>query len=196
MATSDEDREKRSLVYEELRALPENFVGEIVYGELVASPRPAPPHALASSVLGAELIRGFHLGRGGPGGWWILDEPELHLGDDVLVPDLGGWRRERMQKLPDEAYFALAPDWICEVLSPSTAALDRIRKLKIYGREGVGHAWLLDPSERSLEVFRRTEGGWNLVAGFIGTEAVRAEPFEELELNLGDLWEASTEDDG
>ncbi|MDR2154115.1 MAG: Uma2 family endonuclease, partial [Burkholderiaceae bacterium] len=111
--------------YEDLCALPPNRVGEIVRGVLYSHPRPASRHARSSSVLGGKLYPRFDEGDGGPGGWWILDEPELHLGDDVLVPDLGGWRRERMPVFPDVAWFDLAPDWICEVLSPSTARLDR-----------------------------------------------------------------------
>jgi len=189
MSTSDDEREKKAALYEELRALEPNFVGEIFHGKLRVSPRPRPRHALATSALGGQIMPSFHLGKGGPGGWWILDEPELHLGYDVLVPDLAGWRRERMPGLPEEAYFSLAPDWICEVLSSSTAGEERVRKLPIYGREGVEHAWLVDPDARSLEVFRQAGGEWTMIAGFMGTESVRAAPFEELELSLGDLWE-------
>src|SRR6476646_4505786 len=106
--------------YADIEALPPNQVGEIVRGVLYANPRPASPHAAAASAVGEELGPPFKRGRGGPGGWVILDEPELHLGEDVLVPDLAGWRRERMPELPRAAFFTLAPDWACEVLSPST----------------------------------------------------------------------------
>src|SRR5690606_4669509 len=119
-------------------------------GELSLSPRPSPRHADAASVLGMDLGTPFHRGRGGPGGWWILFEPELHLGPEILVPDLAGWRRERMPQLPEEAFFTLAPDWLCEVLSPSTTQLDRVRKMPIYARNGVSHVWLLDPSAKTL----------------------------------------------
>ena len=108
--------------------LPEHLLGQIVDGHLYATPRPAADHQIASSVLGSELGPAFHLGRGGPGGWWIIDEPELHLGRQILVPDLAGWRRERMPVMQREPFFTLAPDWICEVLSPSTARLDRMKK--------------------------------------------------------------------
>jgi Uma2 family endonuclease len=125
---------------------------------------------------------------GGPGGWWIIDEPELHFGANVIVPDLAGWRRERMPQIPDVAYFTLAPDWVCEILSPSTGELDRTKKLSIYAREGVGHAWLIDPLARTLEVLRLENGHCAIIATHVGNQVVRAEPFAAIELNLKDLW--------
>jgi Uma2 family endonuclease len=180
----------RPATYDDLVKLPDNLVAEIVDGELHASPRPAPPHAVAGSRLGSRLIRPFDEGEGGPGGWWMLFEPELHLGPapDVLVPDLAGWRRTRMPTPPSTAYVPLAPDWVCEVTSPSTAALDRARKLRIYARERVGHAWLVDPQARTLEVLRLAGANWLVVATFMGSERVRAEPFAEVELPLAALW--------
>ncbi|MBN1210189.1 MAG: Uma2 family endonuclease [Myxococcaceae bacterium] len=172
----------------DLEALPENVVGEIVAGELYVSPRPASRHALASSRMGAILLGSFDLGARGPGGWVILDEPELHFGEDVLVPDLAGWRRERMPVFPDVAAFELAPDWACEVLSPSTARLNREAKLPVYAREGVGHLWLLDPRARTLEALRLEGGRYMPLAVHEGTARVRAEPFEALELELALLW--------
>jgi Uma2 family endonuclease len=179
---------KRPATYEDLVALPENLVGQIIDGELFAHPRPASPHAVASSALGGELYGPFQRGRGGPGGWWLLDEPELHFGKNVLVPDFAGWRRERMAEVPRVPFFTLAPDWVCEVLSPSTAALDRVRKKRIYARQGVEHVWLLDPEARSLEVFRLHEGRWVERGAYSGDERVRAEPFEAIELELAALW--------
>jgi Uma2 family endonuclease len=162
-------------------------VAEIVFGTLHTHPRPAPPHANAASVLGMDIGSAFHRGRGGPGGWVILDEPELHLGDDVLVPDVAGWRRERMPETPSTAYFTLPPDWVCEVLSRSTEAVDRVDKMAIYAREGVGHAWLVDPLARVLEVYRLQSTEW-LRAGVWRDDArVRAEPFDAIELELGAL---------
>ena len=117
---------RREATYEDLLSLPDDVLGQIVEGELHATPRPAIDHQRASSVLGIRLGDPFDLGGGGPGGWWIVDEPELHLDWNVLVPDLAGWRRERLPELPREAFFTLAPDWVCEVLSPSTARLDRV----------------------------------------------------------------------
>ena len=135
----------RRATYQDVLDAPAHRVAEIVDGTLYTQPRPAPPHAVASSYLGGELTGPFGKGRGGPGGWWILDEPELHLGEDILVPDLAGWRRERMAELPDTAYFTLAPDWACEVLSASTRRLDLHEKRPVYAREGVGTPVALGP---------------------------------------------------
>ena len=179
---------KRPATYEDLLALPEHMVGQIIDGELIAMPRPASPHAMAHSVLFGELYSGVQRGSPGPGGWWFMTEPELHFGKDVLVPDIAGWCRERMPEVPDEPYFTLAPDWVCEVLSPSTEALDRNRKRAIYAREGVGHVWLVDPAERTLEVYPLRDGRWAERGRYSGEERVRAEPFEVLELELGALW--------
>jgi Uma2 family endonuclease len=179
---------KTGATYEDLVALPDNLVAEIVDGDLHASPRPAMRHALGTSALSHVLGAAFQHGAGGPGGWWILIEPELHLADDVLVPDLGGWRRERMAEVPDAPWTSLAPDWVCEVASPSTERLDRVQKLRIYARAGVGHAWIVNPSTKTLEVFRRDEAQWTLAGAFGGDEVVRAEPFDAIVLELARLW--------
>ncbi|MDI7266584.1 MAG: Uma2 family endonuclease [Myxococcota bacterium] len=179
---------RRLATYEDLVQVHDHLVAEIVDGELVASPRPAFRHAVAGSAVGGNLFGAFHVGSGGPGGWWIVDEPELHFGADVLVPDLAGWRRERMPVIPDVAFLELAPDWICEVLSPFTARLDRVRKLPIYGRAGVSHAWLVDPAARTLEVLRLQGGQWLLVATFGDDDKIRAEPFDAAEIPLATLW--------
>ena len=178
----------REATYEDLEKVPDVYVAEMVDGELHASPRPAPRHALAGIELGDSLVPPYHKGRGGPGGWWIFYEPELHLGADVLVPDWAGWRRPRMPRLPDAAYFPLAPDWICEILSPSTAAFDRVPKLAVYAREQVQHAWLIDPSLRTLEVLRLEAGRWTIVASHAGDDVVRVEPFADTDLELKALW--------
>jgi len=185
---------RKPATYQDIIDLPENMVGEIIDGELIVSPRPAVGHALAASVLGGELGRSFHQGNGGPGGWWILHEVELHLGSDILVPDVAGWRRSRMPKLPapSEPFITLAPDWVCEMLSPSTAQIDRVRKLRIYAREKVGHVWLVDPLSRMLEVFRGHENGWLLMGVFTEDQRVRAEPFDAIELALESLWPVVT----
>jgi Uma2 family endonuclease len=179
--------------YDDLLRLPPHVVGEILAGELVVSPRPSPSHAHAGSVLGMDLGSPFQRGRGGPGGWWILDEPELHFGPHVLVPDLAAWRRERMAALPETAFFTLAPDWVCEVLSPSTAALDRVRKMPLYAEAGVAYVWLVDPRERVLEAYRREGERWLRIAAHGGDERVRVEPFEAVELELAALWDVGTE---
>ena len=178
----------RPATYDDLVALPDNMVAEIVGGELHSSPRPAPRHAMAEGAIGALIAPPFQFGRGGPGGWWILPEPELHLGAAVLVPDYAGWRRTRMPSVPVTAYFPLAPDWVCEIISPSTAALDRARKVALYAREQVGHAWLIDPIVRTLEVLRLEAGRWVIVSTHAGDVTVCAEPFAEIEIALADLW--------
>jgi Uma2 family endonuclease len=179
---------KRPATYEDILALPEHLVGQIVDGELFVSPRPAIDHSRSASILGGDLVAPFDRGRGGPGGWWILDEPELHLGRQILVPDLAGWRKERLPVLPREAFFTLAPDWVCEVLSPSTARFDRLKKLSVYAAEGVSHAWIVDPVLETLEVFRLHEGSWLLVLTGGGNDVVRAEPFDAIEIALDGLW--------
>ena len=182
---------KRNATYDDLCALPDHMVAEIIDGDLFASPRPASPHALASSMLGAVLIAGFGGEPGGagvPGGWWILDEPELHFGQNVLVPDLAGWRRERMPTVPDVAGFQLAPDWVCEVISPSTGEIDRGRTMRVYARERVGHLWIVDPILRTLEVYRLEDGRWVVASTHAGTEQIRAEPFEAVPLDMRRWW--------
>lgn len=186
MAAKSSDR---PATYRDLEALEPNLVGEIVRGVLYASPRPASPHAAAASAIGEELGPPFKRGRGGPGGWVILYEPELHLHEDVLVPDLGGWRRERMPEMPHVAAFELPPDWVCEVLSPSTSKLDRGAKLPVYARERVGHVWLVDPLEQYLEVLRLDGATYRIVATFTADAKVRAEPFDAIELDLAVLWQ-------
>ena len=184
---------KKGATYDDLVRVPEHFVAEMFEGELYASPRPTFPHARAADVLLGKLGGSFDFGDG-PGGWWIYSEPELHFGNDVLVPDLAGWRRERVPSLPNDAYLTLAPDWICEVLSPSTEAIDRGKKLRIYARERVAHAWLIDPLRRSLEVLALESGSLEQIEQHHGDSAVRARPFDAVELELRALWstESST----
>lgn len=179
---------KRPATYADLEALPAHQVGEIIGGVLYASPRPALKHARAASTLGTDLGGPFDRGRGGPGGWLILDEPELHFGGDVLVPDLAAWRRERMPEMPEAAFATLAPDWLCEVLSPSTAGFDRAEKLPSYAREGVTHVWLVDPLAQTLEIVRLDGATYRMVTTCRGEAKVRAEPFDAIELELATLW--------
>ena len=178
---------KKRASYAEIEALPRHMVGQIIDGELIAMPRPTGAHSVATSFLGGDLVNPFGRGRGGPGGWWILDEPELHFGDDVLVPDLAGWRRSRLPD-PSPAFFTVAPDWICEVLSPSTARHDRVGKLRIYGREGVEHVWLVDPDAHTLECLKRDGETWSLLGTYADDERVRATPFDAVEIELSGLW--------
>ena len=180
--------DRRPATYADLLAVPDHLVAEILEGELHTSPRPAPRHAVASSGLGADLSGPFDRGRGGPGGWWILDEPELHLGDDVVVPDVAGWRRTRLPEMPADAFFTLAPDWVCETLSPSTERIDRGTKRAIYAREGVAHLWLLNPIAETLEAYRLDQGRWLLLETHAGDVAARIEPFDAVELELWRFW--------
>jgi Uma2 family endonuclease len=176
--------------YQDILDAPENRVAEIINGELYTQPRQAPRHSRASSSLGIEIGGPYDKGRDGPGGWWILDEPELHLGHDVLVPDLGGWRRERMPRLPETAWFELAPDWVCEVLSPGTARKDRVLKMPLYARYGVQHLWLVEPILRTLEVFENTGNGWLLLQTFENDNevSIAIAPFAAIAFNLAVLW--------
>lgn len=179
----------RLATYEDLLTLPPHHTGQLVGGTLHSHPRPALPHARAATGLGEELGPPFRRGKNGPGGWVILHEPELHLGADVLVPDLAGWRRERVDAGSlDGAFAALRPDFCCEVLSPNTARLDRGEKLDVYRREGVGHVWLVDPALQTLEELRLDGPTYRLAATFAGDRKVRAEPFDAIELDLGALW--------
>ncbi|MEE9395568.1 MAG: Uma2 family endonuclease [Methylococcales bacterium] len=179
----------KEATYQDIIDLPDTLVGEIVHGQLETHPRPAPKHAVAASSLGFELGSPFHKGRGGSGGWWILDEPECHLGDHVLVPDLAGWRRERMPSLPETAWFEIIPDWICEILSPSTARVDRILKMPNYTELGVAYLWLIDPDLETLECYELQNDRWVLSGSFSEQSVVAAAPFAEHTFSLSELWE-------
>jgi Uma2 family endonuclease len=182
---------KKAATYEDLLQVPDHLVAEILEGELYATPRPALRHANATSVLGAEIGGPFHIGRGGPGGWWILFEPELHLHRDIIVPDLAGWRTARLPAIPDTAFLTIEPDWVCETISPSTEGMDRGKKLAIYAREGVSHVWLVNPASETLEILALTGGRWTILASHVGADSVRAEPFDAIELDLSLLWATS-----
>jgi len=180
---------RRHATCDDILDLPENLVGEILGGQLHTHPRPAPRHARAYSSLGGNLGGAYDWGAQGPGGWWILDEPEMHLGGDVLVPDIAGWRRERMPALPETAWFELAPDWACEILSPSTARTDRALKMPAYAREGVPHLWLVDPDARTLEVYQlQHDGHWLLLTTLKDDDPVSQPPFDAIAFPLASLW--------
>jgi Uma2 family endonuclease len=176
--------------YSVLNALPMGWVGEIVEDELVASPRPLAAQTRAAFMLGVELREQLDQRRGGQGRWCFLRAPELHLDRDVMVPDLAGWRRERVAEPldPSAPFLTLTPDWVCEVVSPVTVALDRVRKLPLYAQHGVSHAWFIDPESRTLEVFQRLKRGWLYATCYEGDALVRAEPFSHLAVELGSLW--------
>jgi Uma2 family endonuclease len=179
---------RRQATYDDLAAVPAGLVAELIDGRLHTSPRPMNPHAMAASTLGALLAARFHLRDAHPGGWILLDEPELHLGEDVVVPDIAGWRRTRVPRLED-TYCATPPDWVCEILSPSTERLDRLTKLRVYARVGVGHAWLIDPIARTLEVMTREGARWTMSDVHARHERVRAAPFDAVAIPLSHLWD-------
>jgi Uma2 family endonuclease len=180
----------QAAAYSALGAMPTGWVGEILDEELVASPRPSAEQLRAAFMLGVELGERLDPRRAGTGRWCFLRAPELRLGGDVLVPDLAGWRRDRLAEapLPAEPFLRLAPDWVCEVLGPASVVLDRARKLPVYARAGVSQVWLVDPVARTLECFQRVKRGWLLASTHEGEALVRAEPFAGLTLELSALW--------
>jgi len=177
-------------LYEQLLALPEHVTGEILNGELYAMPRPSGKHGLVENALGFNVSGPFHFGRGGPGGWWIIPEPEVHFIRDVevAVPDLAGWRRERLPSVPEDHRFEVVPDWVCEILSPSTAQKDRVVKLPVYARYGVPYVWIVDPLAQTLEAFELHEGRWLLIATLKNDDNVAVPPFAAVTFSLADLW--------
>ena len=183
-----ESTASRRATYQDVLDAPAHRVAEIVDGTLHTHPRPAPLHARVISGLEVKIGGPFDFDPDGPGGWWILFEPEVHFGENVLVPDIAGWRRERMPALPDTAYFTLAPDWVCEGLSASTRKHDLCGKRPIYAREGVAHLWLIDPVDRTLEAFELRDGQWVLIATVADDDPVSIRPFDAITFSLGDLW--------
>jgi Uma2 family endonuclease len=178
----------RPATYADLESLPPEMVGQIIHGVLHAHPRSAPRHGVASGDLRAELTGPFRRGRGGPGGWIFIDEPELHLGPHVVVSDIAGWKVERLTPFPETAFVETSPDWVCEVPSPSTQAIDRTDKLAIYAEFGVSHCWYVDPIARTLEVLALTGGKWLLAAALRDADPVTAPPFEVHTFPLDVLW--------
>jgi Uma2 family endonuclease len=179
---------KKPATYADLEALPPHLSGEIINGVLYAQPRPVPKHILAAGSLNNELMGPFQKGRGGPGGWIFAEEPELHLGPHIVQPDMVGWRRERLPYLPKTKWIETSPDWVCELLSPSTEARDRTEKRLIYATYQVRHLWYIDPRTEVLEVFENRDGKWLLLSAFKGADLVTAPPFEAISFSLGELW--------
>ncbi|MGF1553275.1 MAG: Uma2 family endonuclease [Paracoccaceae bacterium] len=173
--------------YKDVLAAPPGMNAELLGGTLYLQPRPRPRHARVEGRLANRLIDPYEDGIGGPGGWWLLIEPDVFLGEDVVIPDLAGWRRERMPDFP-EAAIDLAPDWVCEILSPSTRRFDLTLKRERYRRAGVAHLWLIDPDARTLEAFALDGGAWRL-DGALGDEAdVSLAPFEAVSFPLATLF--------
>jgi Uma2 family endonuclease len=181
------DARPRRATYEDLLKVPDHLIAEIIDGVLYASPRPAPRHAGAATNLTLALST-LSEGGGGPGGWRFFHEPELHLGLDTLVPDIAAWRIERMPQFPKIAFFTLAPDWVCEVQSPSNSRPARENKLRVYARHGVPHAWLVDPKPKTLEVLSLDGSNWRRHATYSAHDRVRAIPFDSVNIGLAYLW--------
>lgn len=180
---------KRRATYQDLYSVPHNMTGEIIDGELIVTPRPSRKHIHAASAVDKEVGPPYQFGRGGgPGGWIILVEPEIGLDAHTFVPDLAGWKRQRFPYEEETNYISVSPDWVCEVLSASTFRIDRTKKMTIYAQHGVDHIWLIDPVAETVEVFKLESGRWFLFATFSENEKMRAEPFEEVEISLADLW--------
>ena len=178
----------RPATYQDVLDAPPHQVAEVLAGTLYTHPRPAMRHARASSVIGAKVGPPFDYDDDSPSGWWILDEPELHLGADIVVPDVAGWRRETMPDYPDAAYCTIPPDWVCEVLSPSTRRIDQNEKRTIYARDGVSHLWFVDPDAQTLEAFELRKGQWVLLTTLSDDAAVSLPPFAEITFPLNALW--------
>lgn len=180
---------KKSATRSDLEELPENVVGEIIEGTLYTSPRPRPLHANIEGALLEDLRSPFQRGRGGPGGWWILVEPGIELpGSPEVVPDLGGWRRDRLPELPADAPIQIVPDWVCEILSPATRRLDQLIKKPLYARSGVAYLWIVDLEARTLTTSKLTDGRWVELGVYGESDAVHAEPFVEVEISMSDWW--------
>lgn len=179
---------KRPATYADVEAAPEHLVAEIIDGELMTHPRPSPRHGVTANSLGDELTGPFQKGRGGPGGWVFAVEPEVRFGQHLLVPDIAGWRRERLPGYPEANYFEIAPDWVCEVLSGSTEKRDRTIKMRIYGEAGIPHMWLIDPRLQILEAFANQASNWTKIGAWNSDDTVRAAPFDAISFSLADLW--------
>jgi Uma2 family endonuclease len=186
-------RIKEHATYDDLLRAPENMVAELIDGELHTWPRPRARHGDAQAALGFPIGMAYRYGEGGPGGWWIIAEPEVHLGPQTVVPDIAGWRRERLPELPQSHIFAVAPDWVCEVLSPSTARVDRGKKLRIYATNGVPWAWYVDVDGKTVEVMHLVDGVWHIEHVYTGGELMCAEPFTAVSIDLAKIWGADAE---
>lgn len=179
---------KKNVSYDDLYSIPVNMIGEIIDGELLTQPRPSFRHSNVTTVLTYTIGGPFQWGKDGPGGWIFLFEPEICLGTDILVPDIAGWKKERLPKPPEKNFTTVRPDWVCEVMSAGTVRIDRIKKMPIYGRFGIPYIWLIDPLAKTLEVFRLDEGKWVLSSVHSDNDKIRAEPFQETEISLEHLW--------
>lgn len=183
-----DERSAKTATYDDLKSLWPQLIEERLAVEFYSQPRRSNLHSLATSVLGIKLGPPFQWGEAGPGGWFMIDAPAICLAQDIVVPDVAGWKKSRLAQIPDENFYDLAPDWVCEVMSPGTAKRDRTIKLELYRRESVGHYWLVDLRLKTVEVLRLDGDGYKIVTVVSGEETVRVEPFQDIELELGRLW--------
>lgn len=179
---------KKIATYDDLYNIPKNMTGEIINGELIVSPRPAPEHAGAASSLGGILIPPYKFGQGGPGGWIILAEVEIKLDEDIFVPDIAGWKEQRFFKPEGQNWVSVTPDWVCEILSHGSVRHDRITKARTYAKHRIPYFWLIDPRDRLLQVFKLESGRWVILGDYAEDDKVRAEPFHEIEIDMAKLW--------
>ncbi len=179
---------KKTATYDDLHNIPENSVGQLIDGELFVTPRPSRKHIYTASTLDMRIGTPFQFGEGGPGGWVILVEPEIALGDNILVPDLAGWKKEHFPVSEETNWISVVPAWVCEILSPGTIRTDKARKMPLYAQHGISHLWIIDPIARTLDVFQLESGRWIVMGTFLEDDKVRAEPFHEIEIDLGNLW--------
>ena len=185
---------KRKATYQDLYKIPDNATGEIIDGEIIVTPRPSRKHVICTTALGAAVTAPYQFGQGnGPGGWIFAIEPEIGLGEQIMVPDLAGWKRERFPVEEDHNWISAVPDWVCEILSPSTFRTDKVKKMPVYAHHGVGHIWLIDPVAMTMDVFRLESGKWVLLVSFAENDKLRAEPFQEIEIDLEALWLGSSQ---
>lgn len=182
------ERARARATYQDVLAAPERMIAEIIDGDLHTSPRLSPLHAHAKTAIGSTVFSAFSRETAASARWVVLNGPEIHFRDDILVPDIAGWRRERMPERPSEPYITVYPDWVCEVQSPSTVRMDRVHKKRIYAREGVQYMWLVDPEAETLEVLVRSGDLWQEVGLYSGDDKARAVPFDAIELDLSRWW--------
>lgn len=179
---------RKRATYDDLYTIPKNMVGEIIDGDIVASPRPSRKHGYSASIIGNELGPPYNMGRGGPGGWIIIGEPEISFGDNILVPDLAGWKKERFPESEDHNWISISPDWVCEIISQGSIRIDRVEKMGIYVQHMVSYFWIIDPSNKTFEALKNEAGRWLIIGTYAEDDKVRAEPFQEIEIDLNCLW--------
>ncbi len=187
-------RAARRVTIEEWLAIPEEKRAELIAGVIVYQGMPGPKHGEAQGMTFALVGVPFGrrpAGSSRPGGWWISQEVDMELGEMGCRPDILGWRRDRQPTLPEpdaRGLVTAVPDWICEVLSRSTASIDQGKKRRAYHRAGVAHYWLLDPGNRTLTVLERVDRDYLVVLAAGVDEVVCAPPFDAVEMAVAEMF--------